>query len=423
MDANTFLKHEAQRIQASGILGEAKMRRLFEYLVTTSLAGGSPKEITIAIAVFDKSTDFDVGHDALVRVYMHKLRKTLVKYYGDRSDSNLPSLHIPRGEYRLNVNGAVAIPDAEPPPAAPLQPPPASANFSPVITRQGWIQTAALIGVGGLLGLLVATAVSRWRSSDSNLGQVRADPLWSTILADNRPILIVVGDYYLIGETDDTMEIKRLIREYNVNNKNDLDLFLNQHPEDAERYIDVGLRYLPTSLAFALRDIMPALDAGKRRINLALASDLTPPALKSMDIIYIGYVSGLGILQQSVFAGSRLAIGQSYDELVDSQTKHTYISQTAAQAIELQQGSGQEPSYRDYGMLASIRGPEGNVILVIAGTRDEGVRQTAEAATDPIKLREIRQRVDTGKPFEALMEVSALNGVNLSGEILFEAKR
>ena len=32
MDANTLLADEARRIQASGVLGEAKMRRLFDYL-------------------------------------------------------------------------------------------------------------------------------------------------------------------------------------------------------------------------------------------------------------------------------------------------------------------------------------------------------------------------------------------------------
>jgi hypothetical protein len=344
MDANTLLADEARRIQASGVLGEAKMRRLFDYLAARSLAGESPKELTIAIEVFDKTAAFDVGHDALVRVYVHKLRKTLEKFYADRTGGNLPSLHIPRGEYRLSLNRTAASPDLEPPlppsssPGAPVSP-----ASTPTKVPRTWFRGAALLGLGALLGVSLAITASRLWSPNSELSEVRANPFWSSILADTRPILIVVGDYYLIGETDESMEVKRLVREYSVNSKSDFELFINEHPENAERYMDVGLRYLPTSVAFALRDIMPVLGTGQRRINLALESDLTPPALKSMDIIYIGYLSGLGILQQTIFAGSRLSIGQSYDELVDTRTKRTYISQTASQLIEGPQSSGRDP--------------------------------------------------------------------------------
>jgi len=61
--------------------------------------------------------------------------------------------------------------------------------------------------------------------------------------------------------------------------------------------------------------------------------------------------------------------------------------------------------------------------VVISGTRDEGVRQTAEAFTNLEKLRETGRQVDAASPFEALIEVSALDGVNLSGKILLESKR
>jgi hypothetical protein len=69
------LQHEVGRIQASGALGEARLRKLFDYLSERTLAGESPKEIAIAVDVFGKSSDFDVSQDALVRVYIHKLRK------------------------------------------------------------------------------------------------------------------------------------------------------------------------------------------------------------------------------------------------------------------------------------------------------------------------------------------------------------
>lgn len=420
MESNVPLEREAKRIQASGVLGEARMRRLFDYLATCSLAGESPKEIAIAIDVFGKNADFDVSQDALVRVYIHKLRRTLEEFYAAQAGEDITPVHIPRGEYRLTLRPKVAAA-----PAAAIPPSPDSLPASPPAPPFGRrLGVAALLGaaVAGV-GLLIVFGILRLRTPQSDLDLVRANPIWSAILKDERPILVVVGDYYLIGETDESMEVKRLIREYSVNSKSDLDSYVRQHPETADRYMDVGLRYLPTSVAFALRDIMPVLGTGRRRVNLSMVSDVTPANLKSANIIYIGYLSGLGIMQRLVFAGSRFTIGESYDELLDSQTKHLYVSQTASQNRGAPQSSGMESPYRDFGYFSSFRGPGGNTIVVISGTRDEGVRQTAEAFTNLEKLRETERQVDAASPFEALIEVSALDGVNLSGKILLESKR
>src|SRR5580658_343724 len=406
MDPINTLEQETRRIQASGVLGEAKMRRLFDYLAARSLAGESPKEITLAIEVFGKGADFDVSQDALVRVYVHKLRRSLEEFYAGRG-SEAPTLHIPRGEYRLTLTT----------PAKP-QPKPSRRWFS----RSAGLTTLAAAG-GGALALIIAFGVQQWRASPTELDRARANPLWSTLINDDRPLMVVVGDYYLIGETDQSMEVKRLIREYSVNSKNDLDNYVQQHPEVADRYMDVGLRYLPTSTAFALRNVMPVLGTGRRHVSLSVMSDITPAALKSADIVYVGYLSGLGILERLVFSGSRFTIGVSYGELVDTRTKHDYISQTASQNIGLPQSTGKESAYRDYGFFSSFRGPGGNLIVVISGTRDEGVRQTAETFTNPEKLEELGAQADSALPFEALLEVSALDGVNLSGKVLLESKR
>jgi hypothetical protein len=419
MEPNITLVQEVKRIQASGVLGESRMRRLFDYLVGCSLAAESPKEIAIAIDVFGKNADFDVSQDALVRVYMHKLRRTLEDFYAAQSGADVTPLHIPRGEYRLTPRSRAALP-----PSATAAPPPRSL-LDEILRRPTRHRGLAALIVAVAIGaaLLIVFGIFQLRAPRSNIDLVRANPVWSGILKDDRPILVVMGDYYLIGETDESMEVKRLIREYSVNSKSDLDRYVREHPEASDRYMDVGLRYLPTSAAFALRDVMPVLGTGRRRINVIMMSDVVPASLKFADIVYIGYFSGLGIMQQMVFAGSRFKFGDSYDELLDTSTRHLYVSQTASQNKGAPQSSGKESSYRDYGFFSTFRGPGGNIILVIAGTRDEGVRQTSEALTNPEKLQELGRQVDAAQPFEALLEVTALDGVNLSGKVLLESKR
>src|SRR5260370_39922452 len=57
-----------------------------------------------------------------------------------------------------------------------------------------------------------------------------------------------------------------------------------------------------------------------------LISELNPEILKSAHVVYVGYLSGLGMLQDLVFAGSGLDVGGSYDELVDRNSGTHYFS-------------------------------------------------------------------------------------------------
>jgi hypothetical protein len=416
------LGQEVDRIQRSGVLGEARLRRLFDYLADKSVSGQATKEIAIAVDVFGKNSNFDVSQDAVVRVYIHKLRKALEDFYASPACGGVAELYIPRGEYRLRAtvrNAAVTANASVTANAAVTARPPVVK-----IKRLQVLGGAAVIGAAviGAAVLLAAATAWRWAPS-SDLERVRNNPIWSALLKDDRPIMIIVGDYYLIGETDDSMGVNRLIREYSVNSKSDLEHFVAEHPKLADRYMDVGLRYLPISTAFALRDVMVVLAPENRRITVSKMSDVEPSSLKSADIVYIGYLSGMGMLQDIVFAGSRFSVGDSYDEVFDTKTRHSYVSEIGSDIMDPPQPTGKERPYHDYGVFAKIRGPGDNTIVVLSGTRDEGVRQTAEAFTSAQKLAELDKKSDVTLPIEALLEVSAVDGVNLTGKLLLQSNR
>jgi hypothetical protein len=408
------LRNEASRIQASGVLGESRIRRLFDYFLESSLAGRSPKEIAIAMDVFGKGADFDVGNDALVRVYIHKLRKALDEFYSSSGKPSGAVIQIPRGEYRLRLSGQAPGPGG----------PPQDGNATATVTAPQTTMRQAARWAAGLLCLaaLIGIALLWSRMPHTDLDRVRANPIWSAILTDDRPIMIVLGDYYLIGELDAT-GVKRLVREYSVNSKSDLADYVAEHPETADRYLDVGIRYLPIAAASALRDVMVVLAPENRRISVSKMSDLEPGSLKSADIVYIGYLSGMGMFQDLTFAGSRFSVGDSYDEIIDKTTKHSYVSDVGGEIVGPPRRSGTEQSYHDYGMFTKFRGPGGNTIVVISGTRDEGVSQTAEAFTNAQMLQELGRQVNSGTPLEALLDVSAFDGVNLSGKLLIASGR
>ena len=145
---------------------------------------------------------------------------------------------------------------------------------------------------------------------------------------------------------------------------------------------------------------------GRDRVQVVTASHLTPEMLKTADIVYVGYLSALRVLQEPVFSRSRFSIGATYDELVDRKTGQSYVSGAG-------KAQGDRPN-RDYGYLASFRGPSGNRFVIVAGNRDIGVMQTADTAADAGAIAALG--VKPGGPLEALYEVDGVGRTALDAK-------
>lgn len=385
---------EAERIRERRALGRSDLlRSLFDYLVDRSINDAPPKEVEIAIAVFGKSASFDISQDASVRVYVHRLRKKLDEFYAED-----PPLHgrlaVPKGEYRIVFE--------------PLSPSDIRARRR--ITRRGWIALAL-----GALALNAAAWAGIYKlAPDRHAGaQVRKLAPWSAALRNGRPTILVVGDYYIFDEVDPQTGADRLVREYTINSARDLSRFLLKHPDKSGRYKDLGLSYLPVGTALALREIIPVLTPSQRdhdRLRVVVASELTPDMLKQSNIVYVGYLSGLGILREPVFSGSRFRFGDTYDELIDQKTQQAYLSQEG--------GPEAGGKRQDFGYFSTFEGPSGNRIIIVAGTRDTALMQISEAVTDRAQLQAAMKGLPGDKAFEVLYGVEGIGRLNLTGRLI-----
>jgi hypothetical protein len=411
MSEREQLAAAAERFRASGLLGKpGSLSRLFDFLLTRTLAGEAPKEIEIALEVFGKSPTFDVSQDAVVRVYVHKLRRRLEDFYAKAGTPSAARLAIPKGEYRIVLERApVEVPattGAEAPfRAAPIPVPPA-----PVPTTRRWFVPALALMAGLMIGAIAVFFALR-SNTEADLRAVRSSAVWAPLLDDDLPITIVVGDYYLLGETDEHGSIRRLVREFFINSHSDFLDHAELDPQLMQKYRNRNLTYLPTSSAFALQDIAPIV-ARNKRVHVTMMSSLDVNLLKTSHIVYIGFISGLGMLGDSVFAASRISPGGSFDELIDSKTNTTYMST----AMPLQGG---DSSYRDYGYFSTFEGPAGNRVLIIAGTRDTGVQQTAEAISERATLEELTSKAGKATSFESLYEIYGVAQASIKAKLLF----
>jgi hypothetical protein len=414
------LREQAAAIVRSGALGRSRSyARLLEFLVECAGNGRTPKELEIAIEVFGRGADFDPSQDSMVRVYAHNLRQKLEHYYAIAGRSETRQLVLARGEYRISLaelEAAAEPADAQLP--LPVAPPPVVVPAAePQKTWTRW----RLLGAGAatlVLGIALGVAITLESAPVSPAQTVARSPLWSGMLDDDLPILVVVGDYYIYGELDDHGDVTRLVRDFDVGSSAELDELMKNDTTLMARYLNLDLTYLPTGSAFALLDLSRVLYTSNKPVRVVSMSEMNEADLKSSHVIYVGYLSALDKLEDFVFASSTLAIGYTYDELRNMDTGVVYTSEAGLPEVN--------HNYRDYAFISTFPGPGGNQIMVVAGTRDAGLMQAAHALADPMFVASMeQQRPDSSKTqppsFEMLYEVTGYGRTNLDAMLVHTA--
>ncbi|WEK45918.1 MAG: helix-turn-helix domain-containing protein [Candidatus Andeanibacterium colombiense] len=391
---------EVARVKESGVLGEGgRLAELFNFLAARGGGADAASQAEIAETVFGQAAS--ESDDATVRVYIHRLRKRLDDYYAGNGeglgDSGGGRLTIPAGAYALRF-----IPSAAELPGA-----------SAAALRGRWTQYLLPV----MLVLLVVAAFFAGRFGDPDTAPV--NPVWEPFLKSDRPIVVVVGDYYIYGDIDPMdPENGRLIRDFNINSKTDLARAQESNPKRYGMAEDMGLNYLPMSSSYGLAELMPILSQHGKKVTVMPASQVTSDTFRTNNIVYIGLMSGMGLLEDVNFMSSDFMVGESYDQLIDLKSNRKYTSQEALNLATPQY-------YHDYGYFSEFREPGGALVAVVAGARDTGLRGLApimSARALPDQLDQLAH-VSGDHGFEVLFEITGQQGADLSEKLVEARKR
>ena len=388
MDNEQLRAHVAE-IERSGRLGKSDAyAKLLKFLAERSIEGRRPKEIEIAIEVFGRDTSFDVSHDALVRVYVHKLRKKLADYYLHSLVEHDFQLEIPRGSYQVDMVPTIANTDLE---------------------SRLWGGRSLNWLLGGLTTVLAGLVVVLWMramppvgSQADDRGRAAESFIWTDILRDSRPLMIVLGDLFVFSEVNEYSEEVREIRDFGINSEADLEMYLEQNPELGQSYRSFGVSFLPPNVALSLPAIMPVLLTSRHDTRTKVVSRLTAEDMDSHNIIYIGLLTSLGSmpdLRDAVLAESRFEAHTSYEVLVDREEGEIF-------AGEGDVGLGYSERYLNYALVSRINRAEAGRILAITALRDTGLGKVVEALTDPDILDALHgQALEQGTDMAASLEI------------------
>lgn len=397
-----------QRVIASGELGRSKTyAAILNYLMECSISGEQPKEMAIAVDVLGREADFDVGRDSIVRVHIYHLRNKLEAYFGGSGRREPWRLEIPRGQYLLTAvandrEGTAGTADGS-------QGQGTGQERSVSAPRRLWLFPI----LSAVLALLLTVSLL-YRPAPSSAQAAGEMAPWAAILDDDEPVTIVAGDYFIFGEVDESGNIARLVRDFEINSSEDLEMRFLMEPESTQRFYNLELSYLPTGVAEGLMQLMPLLAGEQRRLRFRLASELQGEDLTGSHVIYLGYLSGLRLLEDPVFAGSSLRVGQTYDELLTGDGRR-FSSNAGLQ--------GFRGEFSDFGLLSTFPSPRGHQVVVIAGMRDEGLESLAQASTSMATLTAIHQDLAAedrdALAWEALLEVRGRDQTGYSTQRVF----
>lgn len=391
MDVTALFEAEVARLRAAQVPGTSgRLRDLFDYLADRGAQADSASQDELARAVFGQ--DGADADDATVRVYVHRLRKKLEDFYvADAAGEGAPRVVLPSGTYALRLEG-IAEPETRPGSYRANRP-------------------STLIAAAVALAVLALVALFSW----SQRAQA-PNALWQPLAASDRPVLLVLGDYYIYGEIDPVRpEQSRLIRDFRVDSEADLAALQEAEPDRYGYAEDVGLTYLPFSTAYAMQSVVPVLAGTGRVVEVIAASELEPAMLNRFDVVYLGLLSGMGVLEDQVFATSSLRVGESYDELMDRESGQLWTSDEARTLAS-------PAFYRDYAYIARFTASTGAQVVVVASQRETGLRgisPIAVATSLPDGIAEVADA--TG--FEALVQVTGQQGADLDDRLILARAR
>jgi len=404
------------KIELSGVLGRSKLyANLLRYLCGTYIDGTVPKEIVIAIEVMGKNSDFDVKNDSLVRVYMHKLRQKLTEYYSQHGRDDLYQISIPKGQYALLAHAQhspnVATAESHTEGHQPTNTGEAKSKKIPFFQP---IVVIAIFSVLLAANLFYSGFNTQGADNVNPHINVSQHPVWAPLLADDEPLIVVIGDYFIFAEHINEGDSNRFIREHHINSPADLDRY-KQSSEGTEDLHNLNMSYLPRAAAFALKDILPILSATGKNVTIRMSSDIKGSDLKSQHILYIGSISAMGELRSFAFQESDFAIGRSYDELIHKATGKVH---TSGELDPANHGD----SFYDFGMISSLPMLDGHQMMFISGTRDTGIMHMAHILSDERYLETMTSSLDTSSQpenplsFEAFYRVIGYDGLNFDAE-------
>jgi hypothetical protein len=374
------IRRQLRRILASPAFhGSKRCQQFLEYVCDKSLSGemGALKERTIAIAVFGRRPQSDLGEDTIVRVGAREVRKRLAQFYvtpeGIGSEVRI-DLHP--GAYSPEFHYITSPPQEHPVPAVvPLQERPFRSRLTLLLTGAA----LALAGVGVFAGV---------RLLGSNPNADLFQRFWDPVMHSSEPLLVAVANpivYHASRRAQMLSEAKLPPQDPPLQRPVQLPANLM----DGSDMVAVQNQYVGFGDMIAANEVSSMLARKSKGVRLRLASGVAFADLRKTQAMLIGAITNRGTMELEQSWRFRFTRNPEFRTvIVDTQKPGQVWSIPATE-----DGSAPE----DYILVGRIRNSfTGGLTLVAAGLKQFGTEAAGRLLADPDQLGVILRKLPSG---------------------------
>jgi hypothetical protein len=363
-------------LTSPAFLGSKRSQQFLEYVCEKSLNGEAAtlKERTIAVEVFGRSPESDLGEDTIVRVSAREVRKRLAQYYTSPEAASVEiRVDLPSGSYAPEFRfTAVPAVGPEPAPAVPAAAP---------VARKRWRWAAG----GALLVTAAVAAALVFTGGNANTRAFRA--FWEPVLSSSEPLLVAVAHpivYHASGRahkmTNDSLppEPNQVQRPIQV----------PAEKLNGSDFIPVFNQYVGFGDMVVATEISGMLAARSKPVRLRMASGVEFADLRKQPTLLIGAITNRWTMEMEQSWRFRFHYTPGSKTIIVDTAEHREWS-----IASKSDGSAQE----DYLLVSRIRSPQtGGVIYVAAGLKQFGTEAAGRLLVDADQLGTLLRQLPKG---------------------------
>jgi hypothetical protein len=253
------ISEELERVLSSPEFRTSKRSQDFlRYVVEHAINGQADllKERTIGIEVFGRSTNYDPGEDATVRVKAGEVRKRLGLYYAEEGAHNPLRIELPVGTYIPEFRAIEPEPPAFSPEPAKAEPAPSASVPRPSMRGPRLVALAALL-------CFVGAGIFWLRSRPGNS---LLEQFWRPVLTGEAPVLLCAAYVPVYGLDPEAHPIPR-----------------------AEDFVSLTDQFVGGGDLIAVSRLSAMLARSGRPFRLKVGNDVSFQDLRTGPAILVGY--------------------------------------------------------------------------------------------------------------------------------------
>ena len=336
------------------------------------------KERTVAIEVFGRSPQSDLGEDTIVRVGAREVRKRLAQYYvtAEGSASEVV-IDLPPGSYAPEFRYAGANKAREEPPPV----------VAPAESGRWWMAAGVVV----LLVALGAIAATRWTGSNPGLEAFRR--FWEPVFLTSEPMLLAVGHPIVYHPSSRAMKMsEERLPPLAVPMQRPIQLPPKEL--DGSDIVPVLNQYVGFGDMVAGTEVAAMLARRSKGVQVRLASSVQFADLRQAQTLLIGAFTNRWTMELE--QGWRFQFARTSERMaaiVDTMGTAPPGTPRLWRIPAPDDGSALE----DYILVCRMRNSvAGGILFVAAGLKQFGTEAAGRLLTDPARLGVILRKLPAG---------------------------